>query len=166
MPETAGARLRVVASRQRDKLSAARFEATSQPQLFSYRWTVLFLRLPSVEESDFVNILRTAQPDCVYDLRLTPSFNIGSLRRQKVFELFASYSIKYFDAAAALTRGTTREEAVAELVNSIMPRSASSTPIIFLLSGNEEACLLSSAEVERILRQSNEDLDVISIPVG
>src|ERR1700727_3228316 len=65
-------------------------EQAPQSSLFpeSRPGVVVFVCFPDVEEGEFVDLLESAKPSFVIDLRIVPRFDIGRLNRDRAFDMF------------------------------------------------------------------------------
>src|SRR5437879_5754389 len=77
--------------------------AADQPEL------LIFLDFEHANEADFLTVLTVARPRYVFDLRLVPRFDLGSLNRRLVFSLFSQSGIRYIDLCAEHARGRDRD---------------------------------------------------------
>jgi hypothetical protein len=168
MPEEFDRGLRIVASKKRVALSAELFKPKNpQASLFEddASWTIVFISVSELPEGDFVNAIRYSEPCVVLDVRLAPRFDIGSLNRERVFDLFRSVQTVYVDSTSPLMHGESREFVIQRLVRHIpISGNAARRPIVFLLGRNENSSIASRTELLSMLRQTERRLDVINIP--
>lgn len=61
-----------------------------------------FIDLANSIESDFLRVILDGKPKHVLDLRLVPTFDLGSLSRKLVFDLLHQVSAKYIDVSGLL----------------------------------------------------------------
>jgi hypothetical protein len=71
-------------------------------------WTIVFVSVPDLPEGVFGDIIRYAEPSFVFDLRLAPRFDMGSLNRERAFELFDRVRATYVDTTTPLMAGVKR----------------------------------------------------------
>jgi hypothetical protein len=168
MPEECDRGLRVVASKRRLAVSAELFRPeNAQPSLFREEdtWMIVFINVSELRGDDFTNAIKYADPSVVLDLRLAPRFDIGSLNRERAFELFSSVKTRYVDATAPIMNGESREVAIQRIIRHIPIGSASSRgTVVFLLGRNDQSSIASQSEMLTLLGQSEKRLDVINIP--
>ena len=161
--------LRIVSSKRRMALSAEMFRPLArQAGLFDdeLSWTVVFVVVPDLPEGVFGDVIRLAEPSFVFDLRLAPRFDLGSLNRERAFELFDRVGANYVDTTTPLMAGVNREEVLEMLVRRLPAAGlAAQRPVVFLL-GRGESSLASPGEILSILGQSSRRLDVINVPQG
>jgi hypothetical protein len=104
---------------------------------------LVFLDISSISDSMFVNILKEGVLR-VFDLRVAPRFDIGTLNRSRVFDLFNQYHIDYFDipgVLSVLSRYDVRlnPEEIAPFVLSKIRDYKVPGPNLFLLEDNKRA---------------------------
>ena len=157
--------LRVVSSKRRITLSAEMFRPLErQAGLFDDPWTIVFVSVPDHPEGVFGDIIRYAEPAFVFDLRLAPRFDMGSLNRERAFELFDRVHATYVDATTPLMAGIKREEVIELLVRQLPAAGlAPHRPVVFLL-GRSESSLATPPEILSILGQSTRRLEIINVP--
>lgn len=165
MPEEFGQGLRVVASKRRLAISAELFRPENpQASLFDDDgWLIVFINVSEISGDDFAKAIRYSDPSVVVDLRLAPRFDVGSLNRERAFELFRSVGTTYLDTSASLMSGESREEAIQRIIRRV-PRGGRGT-VVFLLGRNDNSSVASRAEMLSLLSQSDKRLDVINIPM-
>ena len=159
--------LRVVSSKRRIALSAEMFRPQErQAGLFDDEaaWTIVFVSVPDLPEGVFGDIIRYAEPSFVFDLRLAPRFDMGSLNRERAFELFDRVRATYVDTTTPLMAGVKREEVIEMLVRRLPDAGlAARRPVVFLL-GRSESSLATPPEILSILGRSSHRLEIINVP--
>jgi hypothetical protein len=138
----------------------------SQASLFGDRWLVVFVCVPDLPDGVFTELMRYSEPSFVFDLRLAPRFDLGSLNRERAFELFDRVHATYVDATVPLMAGGDRERAIEMLIRRFPTAGADSRrPIMFLL-GRADSSLASPAEILSLLNEADRDLEVVSLPAS
>jgi hypothetical protein len=115
---------------------------------------VLFVSFPEVGESEFVDVIQLLKPSHVFDLRLTPRFDVGQLNRQRAFALFAAEHARYVDLAIAQTGGLSRND-VWERARTLL-RSGTldlKRPVVFLL-GHAASSIATDTEILTLLSET------------
>lgn len=138
--------------------------AAEQPEL-------LILDFQRVTEVDFLAVLTDARPRYVFDLRLVPRFDLGSLNRRLVFSLFAQSATRYVDLSA--DRGNKKERddhlkanvLANELRRTIVsPTSAIGRPILFVVDEPQFEETYISAFVSGLPSPNDNGWDVLRVP--
>ncbi len=162
-----GGGLRVVSSKQRRSLTAEMFRPVErQSSLFDEEspWTIVFACVPDLPEGDFGELMRLSEPSFIFDLRLAPRFDIGSLNRARAFELFERVHATYVDTTTPFMTGAKREEVIEMLIRQLPTTGMEARRPIVFLHGRSESSLASPTEILSILRQSARSLEIINIP--
>src|ERR1017187_5902621 len=161
--------LRVVSSKRRMALSAEMFRgAEPQPSLFDDEspWMIVFACVPDLPEGAFSDLMRLSEPSFVFDLRLAPRFDIGSLNRARAFELFERVHATYVDTTTPLMTGAKREEVIERLIRQLPTTGVEARRPIVFLHGRSESSLATPTEILSILGQSARRLEIINVPDG
>jgi len=159
--------LRVVSSKRRTSLSAEMFRPTErQSSLFDDEgpWIIVFACVPDLPEGAFSDLMRLSEPSFVFDLRLAPRFDIGSLNRARAFELFERIHATYVDTTTPLMTGATREEVIERLIRRLPTTGKEARRPIVFLHGRSESSLATPPEILSILSQSLRRLEIINVP--
>lgn len=159
--------LRVVSSKRRISLSAEMFRSTEgQSSLFDDErpWMIVFACVPDLPEGAFSDLMRLAEPSFVFDLRLAPRFDIGSLNRARAFELFERVHATYVDTTTPLMTGAKREEVIERLIRRLPTAGMEARRPIVFLHGRSESSLATPTEILSILGQSARRLEIINVP--
>lgn len=161
--------LRVVSSKRRRSLSAEMFRPTErQSSLFDDEspWMIVFACVPDLPEGAFSDLMRLSEPSFVFDLRLAPRFDIGSLNRARAFELFERVHATYVDTTTPLMTGAKREEVIERLIRQLPTTGVEARRPIVFLHGRSESSLATPTEILSILGQSARRLEIINVPEG
>lgn len=117
-------------------------ETAFQRTLFQVasKYLLVFLDMSNTSDGMFLNVLRGGMIR-VFDLRVAPRFDIGQLTRARVFQLFDTLSIDYFDIAgtlSVLSRFDARlnPENIAPAIISRMSQRDLPGPNLFLLEND------------------------------
>jgi hypothetical protein len=167
-PDRDGRTLQLVYSRNRRGIEASRFqsdEVGTQGTLFPSikPGVAVFVRFPSVEGDEFAEVLRMAQPSYVFDLRIAPRFDVGSLNRRAAFAIFDEVNATYFDATAPLMMGEQREIAI-ERFKEAIAKNDFQRPLVFLF-GSGKGSFISDKEVLSILASAGKPAsDLVDFP--
>ncbi len=167
--QSGGAGLRVVSSKQRRSLTAEMFRhAEHQSSLFDDggSWTIVFACVPDLPEGDFSKLMCLSEPSFVFDLRLAPRFDIGSLNRARAFELFERVHATYVDTTTPLMNGAKREEVIERLIRQLPTSGIEARRPIVFLHGRVESSLATPTEILSILAQSARSIEIINVPDG
>ncbi len=160
-------RLRIVSTRRRAEVSAELFRpAEQQSSLFDAEdpWLIVFACVPDLPEGAFRDLMRYSEPSFVFDLRLAPRFDIGTLNRQRVFEIFDRIHTVYVDTTTPLMGGADREQVIEQMMRKLPQKGSDARrPIVFLHS-HGEGSLASPLEILSILKHSERRLHVVSVP--
>lgn len=159
--------LRVVSSKRRTLLSAEMFRpAELQPSLFDNEapWTIVFACVPDLPEGVFSEMVRLSEPSFVFDLRLAPRFDLGSLNRERAFELFDQVHATYVDATSPLMSGVNREEVIAMLIRRLPAAGIQARRPVVFLYGRSESSLATPPEILSILNHSDRRLVIVNVP--
>jgi hypothetical protein len=99
-----------------------------------------FLDMSGSVESDFLSVILDGRPTYAVDLRLVPTFDIGSLTRKLAFDLFGQVGCKYLDASGLLGIADRRDAQLNPML--LVPRIASligsqniEGPLLILVEG-------------------------------
>jgi hypothetical protein len=160
-------RLRVVSSKRRTALSAEMFRpAERQSTLFDDQssWMIVFVCVPDLPEGAFGDLMRLSEPSFVFDLRLAPRFDLGSLNRVRAFELFDRFHATYVDTTTPLMKGAKREEVIEKLIRRLPTSGIEARRPIVFLHGRSESSLATPTEILNILGQSARRLEIINVP--
>ena len=108
---------------------------------------VVFLEFSAMTDRELVEVMEDEQPGYIFDLRLAPRFDLGSLSRESVFELFSRISARYVDSTSVLTRGQPRT-AVFDTIGRVYSTATAdlSRPVVFIL-GNAGSSAVTDDEV-------------------
>jgi hypothetical protein len=161
MPEEGDRGLRVVASKRRLAICAELFRPeNTQASLFGddEAWLIVFINVSEVNGDDFTNAIRYSDPSVVLDLRLAPRFDVGSLNRERVFELFRSVKTTYVDTTAPLMNGESREVAIQRIITHIPKSEGPRRTVVFLVGRNDRSSIASRSEMLSLLSQSEKGL--------
>jgi hypothetical protein len=161
--------LRLVSSKRRRSLSAEMFRPTEQQSsLFDDEspWMIVFACVPDLPEGVFGDLLRLSEPSFVFDLRLAPRFDIGTLNRARAFELFERFHSTYVDTTTPLMTGVKREDVIEKLIKQLSTAGKETRRPIVFLHGRSESSLATPSEILSILGQSARRLEVINVPEG
>jgi hypothetical protein len=109
-----------------------------------------FINIRRLNADDFVRLLQEAKPAWLIDTRLVPRFDLPKFNRQRAFDIFNNYSIKYYDLAGlaqlrSAQESTSKLNALADCIQSIIKSNETSSvdgPLAFLFDDEE---VLSSA---------------------
>jgi hypothetical protein len=119
--------------------------AAVQGTLFkiSSNYLLLFLDISSISDSLFLNILKGGMLR-TFDLRVAPRFDIGSLTRARVFELFKQHQIDYFDIPGSLSVSSMYDvrlnpESIAPFIFSKIREHKIPGPNLFLFENEKRA---------------------------
>jgi len=142
-------------------------EPASQSLLFpeTRPGVVVFVCFPDVEEREFVDLVETARPSFVIDLRVVPRFDVGRLTRDRAFDLFEAIGTRCLDLTGVLMNGATREDVMLSF-HELLSSSAFDLfrPVIFLLS-RPETSVATDAEVLNALAASGKQAkEVMQVP--
>ena len=158
--ETKRNQLYVVPKQKRMPISTLDFvEPGTQGMLFPApkRGLILFVLFPDVTEQEFRDVLKSAMPSYVIELRASPRFDIGSLTRQTVFQAFHHHNIRYADLTSALM-GTNDTDAVLDrlrdFLREIRPRF--DRPMIFLVDRVESTKIVVPRVMETLAEFNTE----------
>lgn len=169
--EKAGGRLKLVYSRGRDAISRANFvssEAGPQASLFPLPkpGMVVFADFEALNEQGFIDLLFCAQPAYIFDMRVVPRFDLGSLNRRSAFGLFEKVGAVYVDATAPLMSRNEPGEVLRKIETVF--RSANvdmQRPMIFLFEVGRMKATASEAEILSLLSASGKDVsEVLAVP--
>jgi hypothetical protein len=167
MPDESDRGLRIIASKQRLAISAELF-ARNNPQASLFgedEWLIVFINVSEINADDFAKAIMYAEPCVVLDLRLAPRFDVGSLNRERVFELFHAAKTTYVDATTPLLNGDGREAAIQRILRHIPIDGVSGRKtVVFLVGRNDNSSIASRSEMLSLLGQSDKRLDVVNIP--
>jgi hypothetical protein len=126
---------------------------------------VIFVCFPDVEEREFIDLMESARPSFVIDLRIVPRFDVGRLNRDRAFDLFDAMKTRYVDLTGVLMSGASREE-VMRSFNELLSLSSFDLfrPVVFLLS-RPETSLATDTEVLNALAASGKQArEVLQVP--
>lgn len=129
---------------------------------------VMFLKMPDLADFEFIEILKTAQPAYIFDLRLAPRFDIGRLNRHTAFALFDKVHAAYVDATVPIMMGQHEESALAQL-REALKRVDWVRPVVFLFGSRQGTSLATFEQVLTLLSstgKSSAELHLISIPAS
>lgn len=139
--------------------------AADQPAL------LIFLDFQRVTEVDFLTVLTNARPRHVFDLRLVPRFDLGSLNRRLVFSLFTQSATRYVDLSADLRTKKSRDEHLKANVlgdelrkRIVSPRGAIGGPILFIVDEPQFEETYISAFVSELPSPNDDGWDVLRVP--
>ena len=157
--------LRLVQAKRPFSIDTTLFKrAERQGSLFEDSWLVVLASVPDLPDNTFVDLIRCAEPALIFDLRLAPRFDFGTLNRERAFRLFEHVKATYVDATTPLMTGTNKEEVIRQLVERIASDGINvRRPVVFLL-GRTESSLASEGEILSILGHMGRRLDVVNIP--
>lgn len=167
---TSAARLKLIHSRDRNMAPSSMFllpDAGPQASLFAEpkAGMIVFVQFQAINDAEFINVITNAQPSYVFDVRFAPRFDIGTLNRSAVFDLFDRVHTTYIDVTAPLMSTNEREkflERLSELLSS--GRVDLKRPIVFLL-GNNSGSAASDEEILSLLSAAGKDAqEVLIIP--
>lgn len=163
-------RLRLVYSRrEKTSISPSLFlspDTGVQASLFAQPkpGMIVFVQFSDIEDTDFVEVMTSAKPSYVFDLRLVPHFDVGILNRSVVFELFDRMHITYVDTTAPLMSGNERNEVLNRLADVLRHRVDMKRPLVFLL-GTSKNSAASDLEILELLSAAGKDAsEVLTIP--
>jgi hypothetical protein len=126
---------------------------------------IVFINVSELRGDDFADAIRYSEPSVVLDLRLAPRFDVGSLNRERAFELFHSIGTTYVDTTTPLMNGESREGAIQRIIRYIPTSGISARrTVVFLLGRNDQSSIASRSEMLALLCQSEKRLNVINIP--
>jgi hypothetical protein len=167
-PGTSG--LRLVHSRRRERVCPSAFlseDAAAQISLFPQPkpGMVVFVHFSEIEDIEFIDVMNSAQPAHVFDMRLVPRFDTGILNRSRAFELFEKLHASYFDATAPLMTGADREAALRRLTDLLRSgRVDMRRPMVFLLASRERS-IASDSDILSLLADAGKKAEeVLSYP--
>lgn len=138
--------------------------AAEQPSL------LIFLDFQHVTEVDFLTVLTDARPRYVFDLRLVPRFDLGSLNRKLVFSLFGQSSTRYVDISAGLGSKKDRDHYLRanvlanELRRTIGSPRSTKGPILFVVDEAQFDETYISAFVSELPSPNDNGWDVLTVP--
>lgn len=101
--------------------------------------TLIFFSWSNVAEDDLLDIFELSKPKIIFDLRITPRFDLGRLTRKRFFELIRQYECRYIDLFGrigisnindALANPILVAEHVASFMESLVIPNAG--PVVFL----------------------------------
>jgi len=133
---------------------------------------LVFVNFESATEADFLTMLTDGRPRYVFDLRLVPRFDIGSLNRRLVFSVFAQSSTQYSDLsgrpASKGDRGSQLDPKV--LGDQILKtmrvlRSSLQGPIAFLVDNQQFQEDYISDLASQLPSPEEKGWDVLRIPL-
>jgi hypothetical protein len=166
--ENEARKIHIVFSRERDHPGHSKFfswEAGPQVSLFAdpKPGVVVFVRFSKVGEDEFVNVLRSAQPACIIDLRIAPRFDCGTLNRQAAFALFSEVNALYVDATTPMMMGEKLEGAFRRLRETVANIDFR-RPLVFLC-GSDTGSIASDSQVLELLSSAGKPAkDVYTLP--
>lgn len=168
MPNPLNSRgLRIVPAKRQFSIDAALFRRVErQGSLFEEpdSWLVVLASIPDLPDNTFTELIRCSEPALIFDLRLVPRFDFGTLNRERAFELFERVKATYVDATTPLMTGSNKEEVIRLLIQRIALDGVNvRRPVVFLL-GRAESSLASQNEILSILGHVGRRLDIVSIP--
>jgi hypothetical protein len=129
-------------------------------------WMIVFACVPDLPEGAFGELVRLSEPSFVFDLRLAPRFDIGSLNRARAFEMFERVHATYVDTTSPLMTGAKREEVIEKLIRQLPTGGIEARRPIVFLHGRTESSLATPTEILSILGQSTRRLEIINVPDG
>ncbi len=163
-------RFTVIPGRKRVSIDRDAFRALNPgPQSALFPETrpgvVVFVCFPDVEEREFENLIESARPSFVIDLRVAPRFDVGRLNRDRVFDLFDAIGSRYVDLTGVLLNGASRADVMTSFGELLSSTSFNLLrPVLFLLS-RPEASVASDTEVLRALESSgNRPNEIVQVP--
>ena len=163
-------RLKLVHSRKPDPISSSAFVSAQvgpQASLFAHPkpGMIVFVQFQHINDVQFVNVITSAQPAYVFDMRLAPRFDFGTLNRRAVFDLFDKFHTTYVDATAPLMSSNEPNVALRRLSDLLKSsRVDLERPIVFLL-GNTSSSAASDSEILSMLSAAGKDaLEVLVVP--
>lgn len=121
-------------------------------------------------EQDFLTVLRQACPRFVFDMRLSPRFDFGSLNRKMVFDEIQGLRAQYRDYSAKFRLSGDGDwrllpkigGQISELIHENYKKSGS--PIVILVEGRKNRDLLAR-ELPRMLKlELDRDWEVFQFP--
>ena len=160
-------RFTVIPGRRRVSLGAETFQPIEQgTQAFLFPDTrpgvVVFVCFPDVEEREFVDLLESARPGFVIDLRIVPRFDVGRLNRDRAFDLFETLGSRYVDLTGMFLSGASKEDVMKSFSELLSSNSFNLfRPVIFLLS-RPETSVATDAEVLNALEASGKRAQEVS----
>ena len=172
MTDSAGSstRLQLAHSRKPNRISRSLFvsgDAGPQGSLFAQPkpGMIVFVRFPAIDDAGFVNVITSAQPAYIFEMRLAPRFDIGTLSRRVAFDLFEKAHATYVDATAALMSGNEHNEALQKISDILQSGKVDmQRPIVFLL-GSAASSAASDSEILSLLAAAGKEaLEVLFVP--
>jgi hypothetical protein len=161
-------KLHVVFSRQRQRIEASRFlseKSGPQGNLFAEAkpGVVVFIHFSGVGDDQFIEVLRMAQPSFVFDLRIAPRFDLGTLNRRAVFALFEEVKATYVDATTPLMMGEHRENAIQRLRDTL-GKLDFKRPALFLFGSNNSSIMSDSEVLSALSLAGKPASDLVVLP--
>lgn len=93
----------------------------------------VFLVFSMIDEERFVSLFRQIRPRVVVDVRVSPRFDVGRLRRRDVFSLFRDLHAAYHDLQGMATeQAESRDEPLAALFQRRFRQVDISGPVVII----------------------------------
>lgn len=142
-PSEGRSRLRLVVSNSTTvELAVSVQDSPFQQVLFpaNTRSLLVYIDFDRLDETEFRTLLSSLRPLSVLDLRRVPRFDLGSLNRRSVFQLFKEVALNYHDYSRPISRFLTNhhEDAFRELAAAIKQTDALAGPIFLLFESGPE----------------------------
>jgi hypothetical protein len=170
MQHETGPKLKLVYSRTRIPVTPSMFRCDNagiQASLFAEPKSglIVFVWFSQIYDTEFIDVIQHAQPSFIIDLRLAPRFDVGSLNREFVFELFAKVRTTYVDATTAVMMGKPHVDVMKDLSEVLSSSKIDlNRPIVFLL-GTPKSSLASDAEILSLLSEVGKQAsEVVTVP--
>jgi hypothetical protein len=101
-----------------------------------------FVNMAEVTDAGFERIITIVRPSWTFDLRSVPYFDIGSLDRRRVFEIFRRSGSRYRDVAGLLgihgrDDASLNSGAVADSLDEMLATASSTSSIVVLVDDHE-----------------------------
>jgi len=166
--ETKRNQLYIVPKQKRMPISALDFvEPGTQGMLFPApkHGLILFVLFPDVTEQEFRDVLKSAMPSYVIELRASPRFDIGNLTRQAAFQAFQHHNINYLDLTSALMKTSDIDAVLYRLRDFLREmRPKFDRPMIFLVNRAESNETLVPRVMEALTEFSAEPKHILEVP--
>jgi hypothetical protein len=163
-------RLQLVPKRERKELEPQDFHSPmegAQANLFPAPrpGMLIFVYFPDVTEDEFRKALEFSKPSAVFELRMTPRFDIGKLNRKAVFQYFDREHTKYVD----ITSWTPNDGDESSLLNEVANVFKTDClrldrPVMFLMNSYNAPSGFSRRIIELVSSMKKMSPEVLSVP--